>query len=145
MCRICFSFSHTFLRKYIWRLVGITVHRGLNLRIFWFIFIGKTNLPKFFDEFRQMHLNVFHQMRGRASTMGFLFSTILTRDFWKQIQVFLFQLGNYNICLFLLAFGHWSTVSCRRHPPSLQRPDDDEKQSVSMDFSHEMNHSQSMA
>ena len=74
-CRIWFNFSHTFLRMCILRLGGLLYIRDLYLYYKYIskcIFIGKITLPRFFDEFKQMHLNISikRKVEGQARILS---------------------------------------------------------------------------
>lgn len=86
--------------------MGITVHKICILTLFGSYVLETPTCQGFFDELRQMHLNIFRQIGGRGSSMDFLFIALLAGGFWNEIHVFLFHLGNRNICLSPLAFGH---------------------------------------
>lgn len=90
--------------------VHIEVGKDYYIRAVYLLFSAhmywKHQLAKVFDEFRQMHQNIFRQTGGRGSSMDFLFIALLAGGIWNEIHVFLFQLGNRNICLSPLAFGH---------------------------------------
>lgn len=125
------------------RLVGITEHKSY---IFTHSGLYVLQTPTFQGSLMNSdkRINIFRQTEDRASSMDFLFIALLAGGFWNEVHMFIFQLGNHNICLSPLAFGHWSPVFWRRHPRSLLRPNDDETQEFSSDFSHETSHSQSV-
>lgn len=125
------------------RLVEITGHKSCIITLFG-PHVLETPTCQGFLMNSDKCINIFRQTGGRGSSMGFLFIALLAGGFWNEIHIFIFQLGNHNICLSPLAFGHWSPVFCRRHPRSLLRPNDDGKQEFSSDFSHGTSHSQSV-
>ena len=99
------------------RLVGVT--SGVyTYAIFWPVFIRKSNSPRHYDWFRQMHLNIFCQLGGRGSSMDFLFIALLTKGFLNRIHIILFQLDNLtSVCLpWLLAIDLLSPVEDTYHP-----------------------------
>lgn len=130
-CRICFNFSHTFLRMCILKLGGLQYIRDscLYYKYIYKHIFRKDHFAKVLWWVQTNESEYFHQAEGRGSSMNFLFIAILTRSFWNKIHIFPLQLGKH-ICLSPLTFGHWFTVSSIRHPRSHVRPDDREKWAV---------------